>query len=136
MSPIKKLIQHIINESFDILKEQRSSLLNEEKSFHHLHKEYRMYEGNNHIIAVFEDNSRLMFEVHFHNNHGEHRDKWRRKAFSTWKSVANELHRDVQLTEAGNPIQKTWKECFEEALKHPKLNEFIRMEHHQPVFKR
>jgi len=108
--------------------------VNEEKSFHHLHKGYRLYEGHNHIIALFEDNSRLVFEVHFHENRGEDREKHRRKAFTTWKSVANEIYRDVQLTEVGNPIQKTWKQAFEEALKHPKLKDYIRKPHHQKVF--
>ena len=108
--------------------------VNEEKSFHHLHKGYRLYEGHNHIIALFEDNSRLVFEVHFHENRGEDREKHRRKAFTTWKSVANEIYRDVQLTEVGNPIQKTWKQAFQEALKHPKLKDYIRKPHHQKVF--
>ena len=108
--------------------------MNEDKSFHHLHKDYRLYEGDNHIVAIFEDNSRLVFEVHYHDKHGEDRDKWRRQAFSKWKSVANELHRDVQLTEVGNPLEKTWKECFQEALKHPKLKDYIRKPHHQKVF--
>ena len=108
--------------------------LSEGKSLHHLHKEYRMYEGNNHIHALFEDGTRLVFEVHYHNTHGEDRDKWRRKAFSKWKSLASEIHNDVQLTEAGNPVQKSWKEAFQEALKHPELEGFIRKPHHQRVF--
>ena len=105
-----------------------------ESSYHHLHKDYRLFEGDNHIVAIFEDNSRLVFEVHYHDKHGEDRDKWRRQAFTKWKSVANELHRDVQLTEVGNPVEKSWKECFQEALKHPKLKDYIRKPHHQKVF--
>jgi hypothetical protein len=108
--------------------------VNEDKSYHHLHKEYRLYEGDSHIVAIFEDNSRLVFEVHYHDKHGEDRDKWRRQAFSKWKSVANELHRDVQLTEVGNPVEKTWRECFQEALKNPKLKDYIRKPHHRKVF--
>ena len=38
------------------------------------------------------------------------------------------------MTDACNPIQKSWKQSFEEALKHPKLEEFIRKNHHQKVF--
>jgi hypothetical protein len=75
-----------------------------------------------------------MFEVHFRNNHGEDRDKWRRKAFTKWKSLANEIHRDVPLNEVGNPIQKSWKQAFEEALKHPELQEFVRKNSHQRIF--
>lgn len=108
--------------------------VNEDKSFHHHHKDYRLFEGDDHIIAIFEDNSRLVFEVHYHDKHGEDREKWRRQAFSKWKSIANEIHRDVQLTEAGNPMEKSWKECFQEALKHPKLKDYIRKPHHQKVF--
>ena len=104
------------------------------EDYHRYHKEYRLYEGNKHIVAIFEDNTRLSFEVHFRNNRGEDKEKWRRKAFTTWKSLANELHSDVQLTEAGNPVQKSWKKCFQEALKDPKLQEFIRSKPHQKVF--
>ena len=109
-------------------------LINENDSYHHMAKEYRLYEGNNKIVAVFEDNSKLMFEVHFRNNHGPDRDKHRKKAFTTWKSLANEIHRDVQLNEVGNPLQKSWRQSFEEALKHPKLQEYIRHSPHHKIF--
>lgn len=98
--------------------------INEDYHFHH--KEYRMYEGNRHVIVSFDDNTRLKFEVHYRNAHGIDREKWRQKAMSTWKSCANELHRDVPLSDALNPIQKGWKECFKEALKHPKMKPYIR----------
>ncbi len=105
------------------------------EGFHHMHKEYRLYEADNHIVAIFEDNSRLVFEVHYHDKRGEDREKWRRRAFSKWKTLANEIHRDVQLSEAGNPQEKTWKQCFEEALEHPELKEFIRdPKKHQRVY--
>lgn len=104
------------------------------EDFHHSHKEYRLYEGNRHIVAVFEDNSRLKFEVHFRNNRGEDKDKWRRKAFTKWKSLASEIHNDVQLTEVGNPVQKSWKDSFKEAMDHPELKEFIRKNSHQKVY--
>lgn len=106
--------------------------LNEEYHFHH--KEYRVYEGNRKIVALFEDNTRLSFEVHYRHNRGEDKDKWRHKAMTTWKSLANAIHSDVQLSDACNPIQKPWKQCFEEALKHPKMKEFVRDNHNQRVF--
>lgn len=107
----------------------------EGKSYHHLHKEYRLYEADNHIVAIFEDNSRLVFEVHYHDKRGEDREKWRRRAFSKWKTLANEIHRDVQLNEVGNPQEKSWKQCFEEAMEHPDLKEFVRNpEKHQRVY--
>mgnify|MGYP007128603986 CR=1 FL=1 len=106
--------------------------INEDYHFHH--KEYRMYEGNRHIVVAFDDNSRLKFEVHFRDVRGQDREKWRKKAASTWKSLANELYRDVPLNDALNPIQKSWKECFQEAMKDPKLKPYIRNNHHQKVF--
>ena len=110
--------------------------VNEDKSYHHLHKDYRLYEGDDSVTAIFEDNSRLVFEVHFHENRGDDKMKHRAKAASKWKTLASKLHRDVQLTEAGNPIAKTWKECFLEALDDPEMKEFIRTEEHHSVFPR
>ena len=98
----------------------------EGKGYHHSHKDYRLFEANNHIVAIFEDNSRLVFEVHYHDKRKEDKEKWRRRAFSKWKTLANEIHRDIQLSEAGNPVEKSWKDCFKEALAHPELDEFIR----------
>lgn len=122
---VKSLIRHIVKETLENINED----------YHHLHKDYRLYEAKNHIVAIFEDNSRLTFEVHYHGNHGEDRDKWRKKAFTTWKSCANEIHKESEgLNEVGNPMTKPWKECFQEALKHPKLQEYIRQAHHQKVF--
>lgn len=109
--------------------------INEEKSYHHHHKDYNLYEGNRHIVAIFEDNSRLAFEVHFRNAKGEDKEKRRRKAFSTWKSIANEIRRDsTQINENGNQVQKSWKKCFEEALQDPKLREFIHSKPHQKIY--
>jgi hypothetical protein len=104
------------------------------EDYHFHHKDYRMYEGNNSIVTIFEDNSRLKFEVHFRNQRGPDKERWRQRAMSKWKSIANELHRDVTLSDALNPIQKSWKECFKEALKDPRLKEFIRHNPHHRVF--
>jgi hypothetical protein len=126
---VKKLIKHIVSEMIDAMD---TSLLNEDYHMHH--KEYRLYEGFKDIIAVFEDNSKLQFEVHYRHTRGEDKEKWRRRAFTTWKSLANEIHGNVELDDACNPVQKTWKESFAEALKHPKLQEYIRNNGHQKVF--
>lgn len=120
------------NELKKLIKESIQEVLAED--YHHYHKEYRLYEGNRNIVAIFEDNTRLAFEIHFKNNRGEDKYKWRERACSRWKSLANKIHSDVQLSEAGNPIQKTWKSCFEEALKHPDLQEFIRKRPHQMIY--
>jgi len=127
---LNNIIKSIVKESIDEM--NQSKVINED--YHHLHKEYRMFEGNDKIIAKFDDNTQLQFEVHFRNTRGEDRDKWRRKAFTTWKSIANEIHGDIQLTEVGNKIQKSWKQSFEEALIHPKLKEFVRDNHHQKLY--
>jgi hypothetical protein len=105
-----------------------------EHSYHFKGRGYSLYEAINHIVAIFEDNSRVEFEVHYHNNHGEDREKWRHKAFTKWKSLASKIHSDVELNEVGNPIQKSWKESFEEALENPELQEYIRQPYHQRVF--
>jgi hypothetical protein len=76
-----------------------------------------------------------MFEIHFRDNKGIDKDKWRKQALSKWKSVANELHRDVQLDEGMNEIIKSWRECFSEALNDIRLKEYVRNNHHQKVFK-
>lgn len=104
------------------------------ENFHHHHRDYRLYEGNNRIIAIFEDNSRLQFEVHFRNTHGEDKEKWRRKAFSKWKSLAHKLYNDKELTEQGNEVVKSWKECFKSAMNDPEMIPFIRNNHHQKIF--
>jgi hypothetical protein len=106
--------------------------LNEDYHLHH--KDYRLYEGSRKIIAIFNDNSRLSFEVHFRDNRAENREKWRHRAMTTWKSLSTEIHNDVPLSPAGNPIQKSWKQAFQEALKHPKMKEFMRTNSHQKVF--
>ena len=108
------------------------NLIGEE--FHHYHDEYRLYEGNDKITALFEDNSKLEFNVHFRNNHGEDKDKHRKKAASKWKTLASKLHSDKQLTEVGNEVVKSWKECFQTALKDPEMKEYIRHPHEQKIF--
>ena len=129
---LTKFIRHIVTETINSLKDSDTEIINE--SFHHLHKEYRMYEGHNHITTMFDDNSKLQFEVHYKNTHGIDKEKRRRKAFSKWKSLASKLHNDTQLSEVGNPIEKSWKECFQEALEDPELQEYIRKKHHVGVF--
>lgn len=120
----------------DTIEETKKTIKMLIEDYHHLHKDYRLFEAHNKIVAIFEDNSRLEFEVHYHNKHGEDREKWRRRAFSKWKSLANEIHRDVQLTEVGNPVEKSWKQAFEEALERPELKEFIRTDAHVRVFEK
>lgn len=116
----------------ELVKELVKKVINED--FHRLHNEYRLYEGSDNITAAFNDGSKLQFEVHFRSNHGEDKDNHRKKAASKWKTLATKLHNDTELNEVGNPMEKSWKECFAEALKDPELKEYIRNNRHQKVF--
>ena len=127
----KKLPAEVIGYRKD--KAWMTEIVNED--YHYTHKDYRLYEGKHHIVAIFEDNSRLQFEVHFRDKHGPDKDKWIKKAASKWKSLASKIHNDVQLTEQGNPIEISWKTAFTEALKDPELKEFIRDNPHQQIFR-
>lgn len=100
----------------------------------HEHKEWIMYEGDNKIITVFKDNSRLAFEVKYPGGTwGKDRDKWKHKAASKWKSLAREIYSSNGLSEVGNPIIKPWKVCYQEALNRPEMKEFIR-KNFNPIF--
>lgn len=99
----------------------------------HENKEWIMYEGDDKITTLFQDNTRLTFEVRYPGVWGPDREKWRHKAASKWKSIAREIYTSQGLTEAGNPIVKPWKECYQEALSHPNMKEFIK-KHHAPIF--
>ena len=116
-----------------LVKETVSNVLLAE-DFHHNNAEYKLYEASDKIIAIFEDNTRLSFDVHYRDNHGEDKAKWKKQAASKWKKFANEIHKDIELTECGDQKIKSWKECFQAALSHSELKEFIRNNHHQKVF--
>ncbi len=120
----------------DTIAETKKTIKRLMEDYHHLHKDYRLYEAFNKIVAIFEDNTKLEFEVHYHANRGEDKIKHRAKAASKWRTIATKLHNDVQLTDVGNPIQKSWKESFKAALDAPDMKEFIRTEEHQSVFPR
>ena len=105
------------------------------ENFSQLHKKYSLYEGTNHIIAIFEDGSRLKFEIHYRNNRGEDKLRWKRKALTTWKSCATEIHKESEgYNDVGNWVEKPWHQCFKEALKHPKMKDFIRTNPEYKVF--
>jgi len=101
----------------------------------HENKEWFIYEGGQTLTAVFGDNTRQTFKVHFHKNRlGEDRDKHRKKAASTWKRVATEIRKSAGLSKVGNPIVIPWQECFEQALKDPMMLEFIDDLRATPIF--
>lgn len=61
-------------------------------------------------------------------SHGGHHDrvnKTIKKISRSWASEAKKLHKEVNLSEIGNKTMRTWKECFEQALKSPKVAPYI-----------
>lgn len=100
----------------------------------HENKEWFLYEGENNITAVFEDNSRQTFKVHFHENRGEDKHKHRTKAARTWKKLATEIRKNAGLNEVGNPIIIPWQECFQRALQDPLMKEFVDDLSATPIF--
>lgn len=110
----------------------RAAWINE--GIFHEHKEWIVYEGENKIVTVFEDNSRLSFEIGYpKETWGENRRKWRHKAASKWKSLAREMYNGAGLNEVGNPVVIPWKKCYREALNNPEMKEFVR-KNAQPIF--
>lgn len=101
----------------------------------HENKEWFLYEGENTVTAVFEDNTRQTFKIHFHSNRlGEDRVKHRKKAATTWKKLAKEVRDGAGLNRAGNPVVIPWSECFNRALKHPAMKEYIDDLRAMPIF--
>ena len=47
------------------------------------------------------------------------------KVARSWMGAAKEIHNNPDLNEVGNPIQKTWKQSFKEALNDPKVKSYV-----------
>ena len=60
-------------------------------------------------------NSKLYERVRSHIN----------KVANSWVSEAKKIHNNPELNEIGNPIEKSWTQCFKEALQNPKISSFI-----------
>ena len=127
---LQSLIRLIVKETIDVLDAPKGWI---SEGVFHENKEWIMYEGEGKITTIFQDNSRLAFEVRYPGVWGPDREKWKHKAASKWKSVAREIYNSQGLTEVGNPIVKPWKDCYKEALDHPLMKEFIKKKH-APVF--
>lgn len=101
----------------------------------HENKEWFLYEGENTITAVFGDNTRQTFKVHYRNNRiREDQAKHRAKAARTWKRLAMEIRKSAGLSKSGNPVVVPWQECFERALKDPMMLEFVDDLRATPIF--
>ena len=134
--PLTVLEKGLVSRVIGFRKEQPWMAENLNEDYHHSHSEYRLLEGDRLITAIFEDNSRLQFEIHFRDKKGRlEKEKFRKRAVSKWKSAASKIHSESkELNEVGNPQEKSWKSCFEEALQDPELKEFIRDNHHQQIY--
>jgi hypothetical protein len=95
-------------------------------------KGWFVHEGSQSISVIFESGQQLSFELTFKNKTGEDKNKWRHQAASNWASLAGKLYNNPELNEIGNPIQKSWEECFMEALSDTSMKPFIK--HMEPVF--
>lgn len=60
-----------------------------------------------------------------HSSHHERVRKAIGKVSKAWASEAKRLHKEYMVTEVGNKKFRTWKECFTQALKSPKVAPFI-----------
>lgn len=115
-----------------LITDEELRLIEESKFYEN--KSWMVYEGTDKISTIFEDGSQLSFDLNYRGNLGENKDKWRTKAARTWKKMAMEIHKDVQLTEVGNTIETPWKQCFEQALKSKEMKEFQKGNDYSPVF--
>jgi hypothetical protein len=89
-------------------------------------KGWFVHPGIKETVVVFEDQSRLSFPLYYKRTPKELHEKFRIKAANTWKRLANKIHEESEnLTEVGNPVAKPWKKCFQEALNHPDMQEFM-----------
>lgn len=91
-----------------------------------------VHEGSQSVSAIFENGKQLSFELTFKNKTRDDKDKWRHSAASKWTSLAREIYNNPELNEIGNPQQKTWEECFIEALNDVAMKPFIKQM--EPVF--
>lgn len=95
-------------------------------------KGWFVHEGTQSISVIFENGKQMSFELSFANKTGIEKDKWRTKAASQLVSLAREIYNNPEINEIGNVKQKTWNQCFEEALNDVSMKPFIKKM--EPVF--
>jgi hypothetical protein len=93
-----------------------------------------VHEGTGHITTVFENGKRLSLELTFRNKVRDEKQLWREQAARKWVTTAREIHNNPELNEIGNTIQKSWEECFKEALGDDRLKPYIKEMDRTPVF--
>lgn len=97
-------------------------------------KGWTVHEGTSHISTIFENGKQLAFELTFRNKIGEEKNKWRSQAASKWSAKAREIYNNPELNEIGNPVQKSWEQCFKEALSDESLKPYIKETDRTGVF--
>jgi hypothetical protein len=101
----------------------------------HENKEWFIYEGDHTLTAVFEDNSRQTFKLHFRQNRlREDKEKHRKKAASVWKRMATQIRKSAGIGSSGNPVIIPWQECFQKASESPEMLEYIDDLRSSPIF--
>lgn len=106
------------NKEFDVIYDRE---LNEN---FHTHRDWIIHEGQKRIKVVFENGESLSFELDYRGNFGEKKEVWRKKAASTWKKLATEIHKNIEITEVGNTIETPWYECFLRSLQSKEMSPF------------
>jgi hypothetical protein len=97
-------------------------------------KEWFVYEGTRYVSAIFENGKQISFEMSYGNKTGLDKQKVGKKAASKWIGLAREIYNNPEINEVGNPQQKSWEECFQEALGNPVMKEYIKNPNVTPVF--
>jgi hypothetical protein len=97
-------------------------------------KGWFVHEGTQTISTIFEDGRQLSFELTFRDKVREEKHKWREQAASKWATIAREVYNNPELNEVGDPKQKGWMECFQEALADERMKPYIKPTDRSPVF--
>jgi hypothetical protein len=103
-------------------------------------KEWIVHCGNNidknsKVSVIFTESKtidKIWFEVNYNGvckndgNNRENMSKWANKASRTWSKIAKDKYNNPELNEVGNPIKKSWEECFMEAINSEELKPYIK----------
>jgi hypothetical protein len=117
--------QQFVNENkeFDVAYNDSDPVLAKEGFVSH--RDWFIYEGQKSVKVVFSDgSSSISFDLDYRGNLGEKRKLWSKKAVSTWKRLANEIRKNVEINEVGNTKTTSWYECFVRALQSNEMNPF------------
>lgn len=104
------------------------------ESFFKQGRTWFMHEGLKDISVIFENGKKLTFELTFRDKMGENKNKWKNQAVNMWSKIAREIYKNPELNEYGNTKDKSWEECFSEALKDVRMKPYIKPLDRTPVF--